>query len=90
MIGCPLWVWVSEKIKKNKPLAVIPAILHAVLLAYIILEPCLANQGTFFLIRLFSASTAMNYPIAGSLVPESLVGTSSAFVNTMQFFGVVF
>lgn len=86
LIGCPLWVWVSERVKRNKPLAVIPAIFHAALLAYVILDPSMANKYTFFFIGLFSASTAMNYPIAGSLVPESLVGTSSAFVNTMQFF----
>lgn len=86
LIGCPLWVWVSEEIKMNKPLAVIPAIFHAALLAYVILDPSMANKTSFFFIGLFSASTAMNYPIAGSLVPNSLVGTSSAFVNTMQFF----
>lgn len=86
LFGCPLWVWVSERIKRNKPCTVIPAILQAALLAYVILNPSTANQLIFFLIGLFSAGTAMNYPIAGSLVPESLVGTSSAFVNTMQFF----
>lgn len=86
LIGCPLWVWVSERIERNRPMAVIPAIFHAALLAYVILDPSKANQVTFFLIGLFSASTAMNYPIAASLVPEKLVGTSSAFVNTMQFF----
>jgi len=86
LVGCPLWVWVSEKIKLNKPLAVIPAIFHAALLAYIIINPEMASKLSFFFIGLFSASTAMNYPIAGSLVPKSLVGTSSAFVNTMQFF----
>lgn len=86
LVGAPLWVWVSERIKRNKPMAVIPAIFHAALLAYVILDPSVATKTTFFFIGLASASTAMNYPIAGSLVPESLVGTSSAFVNTMQFF----
>lgn len=86
LVGAPLWVWVSERIKRNKPMAVIPAIFHAALLAYAILDPSVATKTTFFFIGLASASTAMNYPIAGSLVPESLVGTSSAFVNTMQFF----
>lgn len=86
LFGAPLWVWTSERIKRNKPLAVIPAIFHAALLAYVILDPSMASKTTFFFIGLFAASTAMNYPIAGSLVPESLVGTSSAFVNTMQFF----
>ncbi len=86
LVGCPLWVWVSERIKRNRPLAVIPAIFQAALLAYVILNPSMANKYTFFFIGLFSGSTAMNYPIAGSLVPKSLVGTSSAFVNTMQFF----
>lgn len=86
LVGAPLWVWISERIKRNRPLAVIPAIFHAALLAYVILDPSVASKTTFFFIGLFSASTAMNYPIAGSLVPESLVGTSSAFVNTMQFF----
>ena len=86
LIGCPLWVWVSEKIKMNRPLTVIPAIFQALSLAYVILDPSQASKVSFFFIGLFSAGTAMNYPIAGSLVPNSLVGTSSAFVNTMQFF----
>ncbi|MTI17953.1 MFS transporter [Rhodobacteraceae bacterium RKSG542] len=86
LVGCPLWVWVSERIKLNRPLAVYPTIAHACVLAFVIYNPSYASPLVFFLVGLCSASTTMNYPIAGALVPPSLIGAASSHVNTLQFF----
>ncbi|MTI18168.1 MFS transporter [Rhodobacteraceae bacterium RKSG542] len=85
LIGCPLWVWFCDRVKSFMLPASILCFMQGGVLALIILYPDLANRPMFFLLGLLAANTVLNYPIAGAMIPQSLLGAACAQVNAMQF-----
>ena len=86
--GAPLFAWVSDKLKKRKLPMATGCFLQLVAIIYIISNPSMSVQGAsiaFFIWGFMSAGSMLNFPIGAELVKPSLIGTSAAVVNAVQF-----
>jgi len=86
--GAPVFGWISDKMKKRKLPMAIGCALQLLAIIYIILTPGMTVSTAsiaFFLWGFMSGGSMLNFPIGAELVKPSLIGTSAAVVNAVQF-----
>lgn len=86
--GAPVFGWVSDKIKKRKLPMATGCALQLIAIIYIIANPGMGIQEAsiaFFIWGFMSGGSMLNFPIGAELVNPSLIGTSAAVVNAVQF-----
>lgn len=83
-IGAPITGWISDRIKKRKPIIVASAICSLILLCCILYLPNLPIAGLFALLFLYGLSNtgvATSYAISSEINNTQVTGTSIAFAN---------
>lgn len=86
--GAPIFAWVSDKLKKRRLPMAVGCFLQLLAIVYIISNPSMSVQGAsiaFFIWGFMSAGSMLNFPIGAELVKSSLIGSSAALVNAVQF-----
>jgi sugar phosphate permease len=83
-IGCPITGWISDKIKRRKPVMITAAIGSLVTMASALYIPNLSITVLFVLLFLYGIANsgfATSYALAGEITPRRLAGTSLGFAN---------
>jgi len=87
-IGAPIFAWVSDRMRKRRLPMAMGCFLQLLAILYIIANPGMSVQGAsiaFFIWGFMAGGSMLNFPIGAELVKPSLVGTSAAVVNAVQF-----
>ncbi len=83
-IGGPITGWISDRIKKRKPVIILSTIFSLILLCCILYLPNLPIMALFALLFLYGLSNtgvATSYAIASEINNTQVTGTSIAFAN---------
>jgi MFS family permease len=86
--GAPVWGWLSDKMRSRKRPMFVGCLLQFTTIVLVLLQPGMSagEANVYFLIWGFAAGASMlNFPIGAELVKPSLIGTSAAVVNAVQF-----
>ena len=86
--GAPLFAWMSDYFKKRKTPMFLGALLQFLAIIYILMNPSMSNTEAsiaFFVWGFMAGGSMLNFPIGADLVKPSLIGTSAAIVNAVQF-----
>ena len=87
-IGAPLFSKFSDTVKKRKMPMALGCALQLVAIVIILMRPGMSPTEAsvwFFLWGFMAGGSMLNFPIGAELVSPSLVGTSAAVVNAVQF-----
>ena len=87
-ISAPLFALASDWMKSRKTPMFIGCFLQMIAIIFILSRPTMGITEAyvwFFLWGFMSGGSMLNFPIGADLVPIKLIGTSSAFVNAVQF-----
>jgi sugar phosphate permease len=83
-ISSPMVGWVSDKIKRRKPVLLGSAIFSGVFMSLVLYVPSMPVALMFVLVFLYGVSNvgvATSYAVASEICPKSLSGTSMSFAN---------
>lgn len=83
-ISSPLMGWLSDRIKRRKPILIGSALLSLVFMSTILYLPAMPVWAMFVLLFLYGISNvgvATSYVVASEICPKSLTGTSMSFAN---------
>jgi MFS family permease len=86
--GAPVWGWLSDKMRSRKRPMFAGCLLQFTTIVLILLQPGMSAEeaNVYFLVWGVAAGASMlNFPIGAELVKPSLIGTSAAVVNAVQF-----
>lgn len=87
-LGAPCFGWLSDRVKKRKWPMAMGCFLQLIAILFIIFDSGMDQSTatvTFFLWGFFAGGSMLNFPIGAELVRPSLIGTSAAVVNAVQF-----
>ena len=87
-ISAPLFAKWSDIMKSRKKPMLIGCVLQLVAILGILMRPDMSITeafGWFFVWGFMSGGSMLNFPIGADLVPVTLIGTSAAIVNAIQF-----
>lgn len=87
-LGAPVFGWISDKLRKRWMPMAAGCLLQLVAIVYILANPTMSVQGAsiaFFIWGFMSGGSMLNFAIGADLVKPSLIGTSAAVVNAVQF-----
>jgi len=87
-LGAPVFGWISDKLRKRWMPMATGCFLQLVAIVYILANPTMSVQGAsigFFIWGFMSGGSMLNFAIGADLVKPSLIGTSAAVVNAVQF-----
>ena len=83
-IGSPLCGWVSDRMKRRKPVLVLSAASGLVILSVILFVPNLSLYTLYALLFLYgmtNTGVSVSYAVAGESNPRRIAGVSIAFTN---------
>lgn len=83
-IGCPITGWISDKIRRRRPVMLVAAVSSLVFMALALYSPGLSINTLFILLFLYGLSNAgfaTSYALAGEINPRRVAGTSLGFAN---------
>lgn len=83
-IGCPITGWISDHIRRRRPIMLFAAVLSLVFMACALYIPNLSITALFILLFLYgiaNAGFATSYAVAGEINPRRVAGTSLGFAN---------
>ena len=87
-LGAPAFAWFSGKIRKRRLAMAIGCGLQLCVILFAMAQPGLSVElasSVFFLWGFMAGASMLPYAISAELVPVSLIGTSAAIVNAVQF-----
>lgn len=87
-LGAPVFGWISDKLRKRWMPMAAGCFLQLAAIVYILVNPTMSVQGAsiaFFIWGFMSGGSMLNFAIGADLVKPSLIGTSAAVVNAVQF-----
>lgn len=83
-IGGPIFGWLSDTIRRRKPVILGSAVLSLIFILFILYSPHLSTHLLFTLLFLYGFSNigvSTAYAIASEMVPQSIAGISMSFTN---------
>ncbi len=83
-ISSPFVGWISDKIKRRKPIMLASAILSLIFLSVVLYAPHLSSLLVASLLLCYGASNvavATSYTVASEIVPDNVAATSMSFAN---------
>lgn len=86
-ISGPIVGWISDKIKRRKPIMLISAFLSFIFMLSVLYIPNLSLSSIVILLFLFGASNvgvATAYTVASEIMSDSISATSMSFANMMS------
>ena len=86
--GAPVFGWLSDFMKRRKRPMFLGCLIQLVAIIVILMQPAMSPTEAsvwFFIWGFMSGGSMLNFPIGADLVPQSLIGTSAAVVNAIQF-----
>ncbi|MCZ6719085.1 MAG: MFS transporter [Gammaproteobacteria bacterium] len=87
-LGAPAFAWFSDKLRKRRLAMAIGCALQLAVIVIAMTQtgmPVEFASIIFFLWGFMAGASMLPYAIAAELVPASLIGTSAAIVNAVQF-----
>ncbi len=87
-VGAPIFSKFSDMVKKRKMPMALGCAIQLVAIVIILMRPGMSSgeaSGWFLLWGFMAGASMLNFPIGAELVSSSLVGTSAAVVNAIQF-----
>ncbi len=83
-IGCPITGWISDRIKRRRPVMLFAGVMSLIFMSSALYIPHLTVVGLFVLLFLYgiaNAGFATSYALAGEINPRRVAGTSLGFAN---------
>jgi MFS family permease len=83
-LSSPFAGWLSDKIKRRKPIMLVSAVLSFIFLSIVLYAPHLSGWLAIVLLFCYGMSNvavATSYTVASELVPENISSTSMSFAN---------
>ena len=93
MVGCPVFGWISDKMKNRKMPIVIGSILSLVTVVWLMAYPHLSLSmviTAFLALGFFTSAQVISYPLIAEHNPLALTSTATSIISFfMMFFGAI-
>jgi sugar phosphate permease len=83
-IGCPIAGWLSDRIRRRRPVMLVAAVMSLLFMSCALYIPNLSVPALFTLLFLYGLANggfATSYAVAGEINPRRVAGTSMGFAN---------
>ncbi|MBA2654269.1 MAG: MFS transporter [Gammaproteobacteria bacterium] len=83
-IGCPVGGWISDKIRRRRPVMLVAAVVSLIFMSCALYIPNLSVTALFILLFFYGIANsgfATSYALAGEINPPRVAGTSLGFAN---------
>lgn len=86
ILGCPLFGWISDKLKRRKSIMLIGGVASLIVVTTLFLNINYSYSLlllVFFAIGFFSSTQVISYPLISESNPPSLIGAATAFASVI-------